>query len=230
MSDLLVVMPAYNAEDFIESAIESLYSNKRIFDFVVCDDCSTDNTYNIIEILKTKYDFKVMKNENNLGTGLTVNRCIDSFKDYKYYTWISADNLLNDNFIEELYCQVINSDITFSNFNIFETIDGNISYDCEHHIDTNVKNLQNRYNLGPSFMFKKETYNKCGPFDARPGEDYMFAVKCAINNMKFSFVNKSLMKYRRHLNSVSGRLQLNIIDNNNIATYEAMDLAKAINS
>jgi teichuronic acid biosynthesis glycosyltransferase TuaG len=45
-----VVMPAYNAEKYIEQAIRSVqnqsYSN---WELLICDDCSSDNTTHIIK-------------------------------------------------------------------------------------------------------------------------------------------------------------------------------------
>lgn len=45
-----VIMPTYNVEQFVAEAIESIlnqsYSN---IEFVIVDDCSTDNTYKICE-------------------------------------------------------------------------------------------------------------------------------------------------------------------------------------
>jgi teichuronic acid biosynthesis glycosyltransferase TuaG len=52
-----VVMPAYNAEKYIEQAIRSVqnqsYSN---WELLICDDCSSDNTTHIIKKYQKKDD------------------------------------------------------------------------------------------------------------------------------------------------------------------------------
>jgi len=46
-----IIMPAYNAEKYISEAIESVISQTyENWELIVIDDCSTDNTKNIIEI------------------------------------------------------------------------------------------------------------------------------------------------------------------------------------
>ncbi len=49
-----VLMPAYNAEQYIAVAIESILNQSFAnFEFVIVDDCSTDATWQIIQKYKT---------------------------------------------------------------------------------------------------------------------------------------------------------------------------------
>ena len=61
---------AYNQEKVIGRAIESLLSQKDyIYEIIVSDDCSTDNTWNVVMEYAQKYPglFKLNRNEKNLG-------------------------------------------------------------------------------------------------------------------------------------------------------------------
>lgn len=71
-----VIMPAYNAEAFVREAIDSVlnqtYDNLEL---IVIDDCSTDNTFNLIsQIGKTDSRIAVYRNEKNQGVAETRNR------------------------------------------------------------------------------------------------------------------------------------------------------------
>lgn len=102
-----VVMPAYNAEQYIEAAIESVltqtYDN---FELVIVEDCSTDNTRKVIQ--KYKDDrIQIYYNERNRGIANTTNRAIDASKG-KYIALLDDDDIavvdrlkLQTSFLEE---------------------------------------------------------------------------------------------------------------------------------
>ncbi|MBR7552548.1 glycosyltransferase family 2 protein [Allobacillus sp. GCM10007491] len=74
-----VIMSVFNCEDTIDEAIESIlnqtYSN---FELIICDDCSTDNTYNKVLYYKKKYPDKVVliKNDQNSKLSFSLNHCL----------------------------------------------------------------------------------------------------------------------------------------------------------
>lgn len=73
-----VIMPAFNAENFIETAVASVisqtYSNWELF---IVDDASTDTTFSKIETLaKQDPRIKIFRNQQNLGTGISRNKGI----------------------------------------------------------------------------------------------------------------------------------------------------------
>ncbi|HFU2807137.1 TPA: glycosyltransferase [Campylobacter coli] len=71
-----VVMPCYNRQEYVVDAIESIlnqtYTN---FEFIIIDDCSTDNTYEIIKkYAETDKRIIFLQNEENKGIVYTLNR------------------------------------------------------------------------------------------------------------------------------------------------------------
>jgi len=75
-----VHMITYNHENFIAQAIESIVMQKTkfIFDLIISDDCSTDNTSQIIKKYKRKYPeiIKPIFRNHNVGS---INNFIDTF-------------------------------------------------------------------------------------------------------------------------------------------------------
>ncbi|MFW6025205.1 MAG: glycosyltransferase family 2 protein [Candidatus Woesearchaeota archaeon] len=95
-----VIMPAYNASDFIEEAIDSIlkqtYTN---FEFIIIDDSSTDNTWEIINSYNDKR-IKAYQNKENSGVVKTRNRGFDIAKG-EYYAIFDSDDISMPNRLEE---------------------------------------------------------------------------------------------------------------------------------
>ncbi|MDE3946029.1 glycosyltransferase family 2 protein, partial [Glaesserella parasuis] len=77
-----VIIPCYNAENFVESAVRSImeqtYSNLEI---IVINDCSSDNTGEILKRLAEEDPrIKYIENEQNLKLPKTLNKGINLAK------------------------------------------------------------------------------------------------------------------------------------------------------
>lgn len=70
-----VIIPAYNASDFISKALTSvLEQTYKNFELIIIDDCSRDDTFKIINDFAAKDDrIKVYRNEKNSGVAFTRN-------------------------------------------------------------------------------------------------------------------------------------------------------------
>lgn len=102
-----VIIPAYNHEKYIEECIYSIinqnYSNLELF---VIDDGSTDNTFEILQSLKSEcknrfisFDFQ---KQNNHGTSFTLNKLLDKTKGEYIYS-LASDDLSKPNSIDVLH-------------------------------------------------------------------------------------------------------------------------------
>lgn len=90
-----VLMTAYNREEFIASAIESvLASLYEEFELIVVDDCSIDRTVDIARNLEAKDKrVKVYVNEKNLGDYPNRNKAA-SYARGKYIKYLDSDDLM----------------------------------------------------------------------------------------------------------------------------------------
>ena len=73
-----VIMGVYNAEnrvsDCIESIIKQTYKN---WEFIICDDCSTDHTYQILQQYQDEDDrIKIIRNKKNMKLAASLNHCL----------------------------------------------------------------------------------------------------------------------------------------------------------
>lgn len=107
MCRISVIMGIYNIEKqsiFAEKAINSILNQTfRDFEFIICDDGSTDDTYNIVKKL-TKNDKRVilLKNIINKGLAYSLNHCLKIAKG-EYIARMDADDIsLSSRFDEEV--------------------------------------------------------------------------------------------------------------------------------
>lgn len=72
-----VIMPAYNCEKYISTAIESVLSQDIPLELIIINDCSKDGTEQIINrYVSTNSNIRYYNNETNLGASGTRNRAV----------------------------------------------------------------------------------------------------------------------------------------------------------
>ena len=93
MNDLVsIVMPSYNTGQYIASSVESVLSQTyQNWELLIVDDCSTDNTD---EIMASFHDerIKYFKNEKNSGAATSRNRALREAKG-KWIAFLDSDDL-----------------------------------------------------------------------------------------------------------------------------------------
>ncbi len=81
MPKVSIVMGVYNCEHTVAAALDSMLAQTyQDWEFVICDDGSTDGTYAAVEAYRCRYPdrFVLLKNEVNLKLNKTLNRCIEA--------------------------------------------------------------------------------------------------------------------------------------------------------
>jgi len=94
-----VIVMSYNHEKYIEECIDSILKQKTLFNFniVISDDCSTDNTYRIIEKYKDIPNVRIERTTNNLGAEnpARIQNILTQIKS-DYVTFLDADDYYTD--------------------------------------------------------------------------------------------------------------------------------------
>lgn len=204
MPAITVLMPVYNAEKYLREAIDSILKQSFTdFEFLIIDDGSSDSS---IEIINSYDDnrIRLVRNEQNLGIGRTLNRGIEM---------ASSD----------IIARMDADDISLP-----ERLKKQHSYLRDHPecslVSTNVEVISEKgerlyfyqrdsrlfyYNLTfycwiyhPSVMYRRPSVQDVGMYPLTLSEDY-----CLWSNLirKYSFHNleEILLKYRITKESVS---------------------------
>ena len=95
-----VIIPTYNSSKFIEKAIESVINQTyKDIEIIVVDDCSTDDTCQILQKYEQLPNFKLIVNESNTGVGIARKIGINNAKG-EYITFLDSDDYLLNDFID----------------------------------------------------------------------------------------------------------------------------------
>lgn len=100
--DVSVLIPAYNAADTVERAIESVRNQKRVaVQIVVCDDASTDQT-NAVLATYWPYEYvTVVRHPTNQGQAAALNSAAQQATG-RYFLELDADDWLEANSLAAL--------------------------------------------------------------------------------------------------------------------------------
>lgn len=159
-----VIITVYNNEEDIINAIESvLLQTYQNFEIIIIDDCSTDNTYDIVKTFMEIYKderIKLIRNEINMGTYISTNIGIQNTKG-KYITKVDSDDKFHPTKIQK---QV-------------EILDNN-----NHYVGVTTLSQRNFTSRNPiirigeiTLMFRREIIDKIGYYDSvRFGADAEF--------------------------------------------------------
>lgn len=93
MKTLAVLLPTYNAAAYIKTAIDSLLGQTfEDFDIYIYDDCSTDNTKEVVSQFKDSR-IHYLKNPENYGIAKTLNIGLEFLENsYDYIARMDADD------------------------------------------------------------------------------------------------------------------------------------------
>ena len=99
---LRIGLPVYNGEKFIRSKIESVLAQTFTnYEFLIMDNCSTDNTLEIChEYAKKDSRIKVISHEKNIGAKRNFYSVLKGSQN-KFFVWTAVDDLMLPVFLEK---------------------------------------------------------------------------------------------------------------------------------
>ena len=227
---ITVFTPNFNKDRFISETIESIINqNYSNFEYIIIDDCSTDNSWQIIQKY-AKIDKRIIayRNKKNLGIVKTRNKGFKySSTESKYFAIIDSDDvalpyrlMIQVNFLEtNPKYGLVGSNIIIIDEN--SKIIGYRRYPSE---DKEIRKVITRYDpfAQPSIMLRKEVINKIGNYDEQwqVSQDYEYFLRLGMY-WKFKNLENPLIKYRLSANqAVKTRLKDIIIN-----TYKIQKIA-----
>ena len=215
-----IVLPTYNGEKIIKKSIDSILNQTYgDFELIIVNDCSTDNTLNIIKEYENKDNrIKIINNVINKKLPLSLNVGFENATG-EYLTWTSDDNMYHKNALEVLVNFLDNNeniDLVYANYNLID-IDGRVIEEKIKHKPDEIK----FYNpIGACFMYRKEIAHKIGVYDKDLflAEDYEYWIRIYLNG-KIFHIDENLYDYAIHENSLNKKKK----DKIEMQTYLAKD-------
>lgn len=214
-----VIMPAYNCERYIEKAIDSILNQTwQNFELLIADDCSNDNTKQIISAYEKKDPrIKIFANDENLGylrtTNLLFDRCVGDF-----ITFQDADDWSVPNRLETLLNAFKDDETLGCAGSFVQRVDENenglkeLSFETSY--DKILNDLPYCFNcIGSTLMIKRGVYTKCGgyhPYFDRIGSEDLYWFGTISNNFKTINIPIALYNYRDTTGSISNELSKSI--------------------
>ena len=144
-----IIMPSYNTAGYIAESIQSVlaqtYNN---WELIIVDDCSPDNTDEVVKPFLADLRIKYLKNEKNSGAAVSRNRALREAKG-KWIAFLDSDDLWMPEKLEK--------QIKFMEKNNYH-----FSYTKYAEIDTDGKR-NGKVISGPKKITKTGFYNFCWP-------------------------------------------------------------------
>lgn len=110
-----VLIVTYRQADVIGRNIESIIRQKEfgLHEIVICDDCSPDNNWEVIQSYVKKYPniIRAYRNERNLGIYGNSDKCASLHGDADLFCWVEGDDALCDGFFKTAQDAIINQNI-----------------------------------------------------------------------------------------------------------------------
>ncbi len=226
-----VVVPNYNYENFLLPRIYSILAqNQKIYELIILDDCSKDNSRKLIDKIVKKLSpyIKIQKVYNEENSGCAFKQWKKGFKIAKGdYVWIAeADDCCEKTLLENLIRPIKqNKDIYISYADtafinawdkiILETIKPEIDIRKTNHwendfVDDGLEEIKNYSFLNciianvSSCIIKRDNYDDIFEkiIEYKQAGDWLFYLE-VMKKGKIAFCNKPLNYYRLHGNNVT---------------------------
>lgn len=207
-----VVMGVYNIGDreMLERAVDSVLNQTyRDFEFIICDDASSDDTYKwLVQIAKKDSRIVLMRNEKNHTLAITLNRCIYHAKG-KYIARQDADDISEpQRFEKQIDFLEKNSHISFvgSNCYLYNERQGRFSRRIMPEYPECEDFLFNSPFIHGSMIFRRECFNRYSyEISEMTGryEDYTMFMKMYADGLRGVNLQENLYGFHYDSNSRS---------------------------
>ena len=241
MESITVLILSFNSSNYIEETLNSFLNQKKFsnFQILISDDCSLDNTKEIIYKYCKNYPNKISAifNRKNLGIAGNMYGAIEKIKS-KYFTLLAADDLIIDEFYLRDSYKIMEekSDISMTYTNGYSFEEMNTSKRKKHLpiIENNIFNIyewmRNDFfliNIQGMLIRRSHLPKIFKPWMHNcEQEDWLLLILLFLNNGKFYFQqNKFSTLYRIHSKNYTNsgnkikKIQGSIILHKNLREY-----------
>ncbi|WP_075602790.1 glycosyltransferase family 2 protein [Saccharicrinis aurantiacus] len=190
---LSVIIPNYNNAQFLKECVSSVYNQTyKNFECIVVDDCSTDNSLEVLTEIKVHYSSLIIhKNTSNKGVSYSRNKGAELAKG-DYISFLDADDIWLPSKLENELQQIEKTSSTLI-FSPYLWFDKNKTFE---NIEAKNNKLENVFDfwkdslISPSGLTIKRDFflNKLKGFDTSLSgcEDMDLYFRCALYGKEFT--------------------------------------------
>lgn len=227
-----VIMAAFNAEKTVVQSAESVLAQSfGDLQLIIVDDCSTDNTSELVRALAAADDrITVIRNEENKGIIYSRNRAVEAAE----ADWIAicdSDDLWTEDKLEKQLARQRETDAsliyTGSSFIDADSNPMKWSMNVPESIGYRKLRYQNVIS-NSSVLVDKSLFIKYRTSDDRVHEDYACWLRMLMNGIKACGVDEPLLIYRVSKGSRTGNKLKSAIRTWRTYRYVGMDLFECI--
>lgn len=214
MIKVSVLIPAYQAENYLSRCLESiLQQTLKEIEVIIINDGSTDQTQQIMDYYEANYSFIKTDSQPNQGIVRTKQAALKKATG-EYVLFVDDDDWLAPSALEKLYEQAKKEDADLVYYNFYEVI-GNIARPQigiqvpleefkTHLIDRTITSL---YHCTLWRKLIRTEYLNQLDFNKFPSinywEDWVVGVLLTVFNPKITFLNQYLYFWHRHPESTT---------------------------
>jgi hypothetical protein len=221
MTDVGIVMPVYiQKPSYLQAALRSVLTQSYVdYRLIIVLDGAPGMLSITKEIVKDDPRVEIIIKETNQGVAKALNTgfdCLFKDGDIKYLTWVSSDNIYNQQFIKTLRNALHNGPQELGLvYSSFQTMDGeDIPLGGEAEL-AQLRQLQGQPKevlldlciIGVSFMYKSQIAKRIGGYHLEPIEDYEYWLRLT-EHCDIKYIPVELINYRVNSEySISTQLQ-----------------------
>ena len=210
-----IALAAYNGSLYIKEQLDSILNQSiQDFELVICDDCSTDNTWDILQDYKAKDSrISIYRNESNLGFKKNFEKAI-GLCHREFIALSDQDDIWTSDHLEILFNIIGNNYVACGNAQIVDWQGVDKGYDLrflesfdkiyEDNLDLAYRILLNGNPFqGASMLIHKNFLIKSLPIPNGVNfHDAWFSALSCMEN-KFVYTSSIINKYRQHSDNIT---------------------------
>lgn len=215
--NISVIIPAFNAELFIEQTLQSvLHQTAPVDEIIIIDDGSTDNTQEIVIHIQSDNPHIILFTQQNKGASAARNLGIQKAKG-DWILFLDADDLIAEDLIEN-YLDIINQNRCVAIYSNFIQINENneeissefVGYELNSNDGFCKMFLRNPIISPSGCMVKKDVLNELNGFDEniKYVEDVDLWLRILDKGYSIGHLDKKLIYIRRHTSNTTSNIDI----------------------
>ncbi|HFK3172494.1 glycosyltransferase family 2 protein [Proteus mirabilis] len=199
-----IIMPSYNSGEYIRKSIDSVLNQSyKNFELIIIDDCSSDNTVDIITSYQDKR-IKLLKNETNQGAGITRNKGL-LLSNGRFICFLDSDDTWRPDKLEKQLTFMLSNNIDFC-FSAYDRVSEDNTFICRIGVPekVNYSDMLKVCSIGClTVMFDKDKFTDFSMPSIRKRQDYALWLKLLKQTPYAYGINEPLGFYNIRENSIS---------------------------